>query len=225
MKISANKAQPKQHSLDTGKQGEITVLESNEKKESKIRVPQAAAQFDAHFPPHYRYSHDDHQALDIFGAWRRSIGTREFDPESREYNLLSSLLRRALPRPAVLGGPARPGLPPWEAEDLGDYDLLNPSSAARRKQVLLEEGWPRGELPSKVGLREHMQARAALRYKVGLVYHGNAAETGEYLYDPNYTPTRDIEQVVHTLSTMFKPTSVEPELGHRAGAEGKAVKP
>ena len=111
-----------------------------------------------------------------------------------------------------MGGPARPGLPPWEAEDLGDYDLLNPSSAARRKQVLLEEGWPRGELPSKVGLREHMQARAALRYKVGLVYHGNAAETGEYLYDPNYTPTRDIEQVVHTLSAMFKPTSVEPEL-------------
>ena len=38
MKISANKAQPKQHSLDTGKQGEITVLESNEKKESKIRL-------------------------------------------------------------------------------------------------------------------------------------------------------------------------------------------
>ena len=31
-----------------------------------------------------------------------------------------------------------------------------------------------------------------------MVYHGNAAETGEYLYDPNYTPTRDIEQVVHT---------------------------
>ena len=182
------------------------------KKESKNRVPQAAARFDAHFPPHYRYSHDDHQALDVFGAWQRSIGTREFDPASREYNLLSSLLRRALPRPAVLGGPARPGLPPWEAEDLGDYDLLNPSSAARRKQVLLEEGWPRGELPSKVGLREHMQARAALRYKVGLVYHGNAAETGEYLYDPNYTPTRDIEQVVHTLSAMFKPTSVEPEL-------------
>ena len=51
---------------------------------------------------------------------------------------------------------------------------------------------------------------------MGLVYHGNAAETGEYLYlylyDPNYTPTRDIEQVVHTLSAMFKPTSVEPEL-------------
>ena len=117
---------------------------------------------------------------------------------------------RSLAQPSWAG--ARPGLPPWEAEDLGDYDLLNPSSAARRKQVLLEEGWPRGELPSKVGLREHMQARAALRYKVGLVYHGNAAETGEYLYDPNYTPTRDIEQVVHTLSAMFKPTSVEPEL-------------
>ena len=50
-------------------------------------------------------------------------------------------------------------------EDLGDYDLLNPSSAARRKQVLLEEGWPRGELPSKVGLREHMQARAALHVR------------------------------------------------------------
>ena len=83
-----------------------------------------------------------------------------FDPgESREYNLLSSLLRRALPRPAVLGGLARPGLPPWEAEDLGDYDLLNPSSAARRKQVLLEEGWPRGELPSKSELREHMLLR------------------------------------------------------------------
>ena len=28
-------------------------------------------------------------------------------------------------------------------EDLGDNDLLTPSSAARRKQVLLEEGWPR----------------------------------------------------------------------------------
>ena len=102
-----------------------------------------------------------------------------------------------------MGGPARPGLPPWEAEDLGDYDLLNPSSAARRKQVLLEEGWPRGELPSKVGLREHMQARAALRYKVGLAYHGNAAETGEYLYDPSYAPTLDIGQVVHTLNRMF----------------------
>ena len=50
-----------------------------------------------------------------------------------------------------------------------------------------------------------------------MVYHGNAAETGEYLYDPNYTPTRDIEQVVHTLSAMFKPTSVEPEL-RQAGA-------
>ena len=31
--------------------------------------------------------------------------------------------------------------------------------------------------------------------------------------NPNYTPTRDIEQVVHTLRAMFKPTSVEPELG------------
>ena len=49
---------------------------------------------------------------------------------------------------------------------------------------------------------KHMLACAALRYKVGLVYHGNAAETGEYLYDPNYTPTRDIEQVVHTLSAI-----------------------
>ena len=36
-----------------------------------------------------------------------------------------------------------------------------------------EEGWPHGELPSKVGLREHMQARAALQDKVGLAYHGN----------------------------------------------------
>ena len=49
-------------------------------------------------------------------------------------------------------------------------------------------------MPSKSELREHMLACAALRYKVGLVYHGNAAETGEYLYDLNYTPTRDIEQ-------------------------------
>ena len=71
----------------------------------------------------------------------------------------------------------------------------------------MKEGWPRGELPielpSKVGLREHMQARAALRYKVGLAYHGNAAETGEYLYDPSYAPTLDIGQVVHTLNRMF----------------------
>ena len=80
------------------------------KKEPKNRVPQAAARFDAHFPPHYRYSHDDHQALDIFGAWRRSIGTREFDPESREYNLLSSLLRRVLPpSPSRLGRARAPG--------------------------------------------------------------------------------------------------------------------
>ena len=94
-----------------------------------------------------------------------------------------------------------------------DPILRGPDSKAARKQVLLEEGWPRGEMPSKSELREHMLACAALRYKVGLVYHGNAAETGEYLYDPNYTPTRDIEQVVHTLRAMFKPTSVEPELG------------
>ena len=40
-------------------------------------------------------------------------------------------------------------------------------------------------MPSKSELREHMLACAALRYKVGLVYHGSAAETGEYLYDPN----------------------------------------
>ena len=47
-------------------------------------------------------------------------------------------------------------------------------------------------MPSKSELREHMLACAALRYKVGLVYHGNAAETGEYLwwYDPNYTRRR-----------------------------------
>ena len=75
------------------------------------------------------------------------------------------------------------------------------------KAKAVKEGWPRGELPielpSKVGLREHMQARAALRYKVGLAYHGNAAETGEYLYDPSYAPTLDIGQVVHTLNRMF----------------------
>ena len=58
-----------------------------------------------------------------------------------------------------------------------------------------------------------MLACAALRYKVGLVYHGNAAETGEYLYDPSYTPRRGTSsKVVHTLSAMIKPTSVEPEL-------------
>ena len=113
------------------------------------------------------------------------IGTREFDPASREYTLLSSLvLRRALPRPAVLGGPARPGLPPWEAEDLGDYDLLNPSSAARRKQVLLEEGWPRGELPSKVGCAS--TCRLALRCGIRWAWPTMAMPlrpVGEYLYD------------------------------------------
>jgi len=36
---------------------------------------------------------------------------------------------------------------------------------------------------------------------------------GLCVYVNNYTPTRDIEQVVHTLRAMFKPTSVEPELG------------
>ena len=99
---------------------------------------------------------------------------------SREHEILISMLRHVLPRPAVLGGLSRSGLP-WEAGYLEHFSLASdPESAASRKQVLLEEGWPRGELPSKVGLREHMQARAALRYKVGLAYHGNAAETGEY---------------------------------------------
>ena len=104
---------------------------------------------------------------------------------------------------------------PWEAFDRarrvlrGRDDLVGWKSADLPS---VKEGWPCGEMPSKSELREHMLACAALRYKVGLVYHGNAAETGEYLYDPNYTPTRDIEQVVHTLSAMFKPTSVEPEL-------------
>jgi len=97
------------------------------------------------------------------------------------------MLRHVLPRPAVLGGLSRSGLP-WEAGYLEHFSLASdPESAASRKQVLLEEGWPCGEMPSKSELRERMLACAALRYKVGLVYHGNAAETGEYLYDPNYT--------------------------------------
>ena len=57
------------------------------------------------------------------------------------------------------------------------------------------------------GLREHMQARAALRYKVGLAYHGNAAETGEYLYDPSYAPTLEIGQTV-----VHAEQNVQPEL-------------
>ena len=75
-------------------------------------------------------------------------------------------------------------------------------------------------MPSKSELREHMLACAALRYKVGLVYHGNAAETGEYLYDPNYTPTRDIEQVVHTLSAMFKACGYWVVSPHSQGLQG-----
>ena len=56
--------------------------------------------------------------------------------------------------------------------------------------------------------RAHAGSRCAAVYKVGLAYHGNAAETGEYLYDPSYTlesyaPTLDIGQVVHTLNRMF----------------------
>ena len=122
---------------------------------------------------------------------------------SREHEILISMLRHVLPRPAVLGGLSRSGLP-WEAGYLEHFSLASdPESAASRKQVLLEEGWPCGEMPSKSELREHMH-HAGLRrtavHKVGLVYHGNAAETGEYLYDPNYTPTRDIEQVVHTYA-------------------------
>ena len=49
-----------------------------------------------------------------------------------------------------------------------DPILRGPDSKAARKQVLLEEGWPRGEMPSKSELREHtciMLACAALRYK------------------------------------------------------------
>ena len=53
-----------------------------------------------------------------------------------------------------------------------------------------------------MGLREHMQARAALRYKVGLAYHGNAAETGEYLYDPSYAPTLK-ERLIKKLSRRW----------------------
>ena len=94
---------------------------------------------------------------------------------SREHEILISMLRHVLPRPAVLGGLSRSGLP-WEAGYLEHFSLASdPESAASRKQVLLEEGWPCGEMPSKSELREHMLACAALRYKVGLVYHGNAA--------------------------------------------------
>ncbi|EOD29173.1 hypothetical protein EMIHUDRAFT_203691 [Emiliania huxleyi CCMP1516] len=49
-----------------------------------------------------------------------------------------------------------------------------------------------GAWQRSIGTRELTLARAALRYKVGLAYHGNAAETGEYLYDPSYAPTLDI---------------------------------
>ena len=178
-------------------------------KRPTCRVPVPERRFDAHLPGHFQYPHDFHLALELYGAWRSG---KTFDDMSREHEILISMLRHVLPRPAVLGGLSRSGLP-WEAGYLEHFSLASdPESAASRKQVLLEEGWPRGEMPSKSELREHMLACAALRYKVGLVYHGNAAETGEYLYDPNYTPTRDIEQVVHTLSAMFKPTSVEPEL-------------
>ena len=64
----------------------------------------------------------------------------------------------------------------------------------------LEEGWPRGELPSKVGLREHMQARAALRYKVGLAMPLRPVST---CTPELHAPTLDIGQVVHTLNRMF----------------------
>ena len=51
---------------------------------------------------------------------------------------------------------------------------------------------------------------------MGLAYHGNAAETGEYLYDPSYAPTLDIGQVVHTLNT-WSTWSAVINLTSRAG--------
>ena len=108
------------------------------KKESKNRVPQAAARFD------YRYSHDDHQALDVFGAWQRSIGTREFDPASREYNLLSSLLRRALPRPAVASwaGPRARAFRPGRQKTLA----TTTSSTPRLQRAASRSSWRRAGL-------------------------------------------------------------------------------
>ena len=134
------------------------------------RVPVPEKRFDAHLPGHFQYPHDFHLALELYGAWRSG---KTFDDMSREHEILISMLRHVLPRPAVLGGLSRSGLP-WEAGYLEHFSLASdPESAASRKQVLLEEGWPRGEMPSKSELREHMLACAALRYKVGLVYHGN----------------------------------------------------
>ena len=64
---------------------------------------------------------------------------------------------------------------------------------------------------------------AALRYKVGLAYHGNAAETGEYLYDPSYADAghRSDGQVVHTLNRMFIQSQCPTPL--RAGLLGPRV--
>ena len=63
-----------------------------------------------------------------------------------------------------------------------------------------------------------MQARAALRYKVGLAYHGNAAETGEYLYDPSYAPTLDIAVQVNDAGASVRMRSGDPRVTDSSGA-------
>ena len=101
------------------------------------RVPVPEKRFDAHLPGHFQYPHDYHLALELYGAWRSG---KTFDDMSREHEILISMLRHVLPRPAVLGGLSRSGLP-WEAGYLEHFSLASaPESAASRKQVLLPGG-------------------------------------------------------------------------------------
>ena len=113
------------------------------KKESKNRVPQAAARFDAHFPPHYRYSHDDHQALDVFGAWQRSIGTRELTLVRAESTTSSARCSaaRSLAQPSWAGPRAR-AFRPGRQKTLA----TTTSSTPRRQRAASRSSWRRAGL-------------------------------------------------------------------------------
>ena len=53
------------------------------------------------------------------------------DMWSREHGILISMLRHVLPRPAVLGGLSRSGLP-WEAGDLEHFSLASDAPSRQR---------------------------------------------------------------------------------------------
>ena len=90
----------------------------------------------------------------------------------------------------------------------------------KAKAVKLKEGWPRGELPSKVGCAS--TCRLALRCGIRWAWPTMAMPLRPVsTCTTRATRRRDIGQVVHTLNRMFNLNVPPPWL--RAGLLGPRV--